>query len=444
MTLDKIDPRYDYAPDVVPSDGLRSTVYDKTHGILFLTSVAGIERLKEGDYLVTMRAKSIGDLDAAAPSPEPVDPPVEPTPVDPPTDPSPVPGPVSPPITGGFDAFGPAELMAALKTAKGGEVITAKAGYGYDGLTIDGINPASQVTVQGEGAGARFGMVMLTNASNLRFLGVTSYMTAPYQRGKAKPYLFQARANTRAIVVEGCDLRSRADAGGYNDWSLQEWLDWRMGGVLLEGPDSHILHNSGIGLEMAIGIGGPRSSMVGNEVMGVGGDFFRVTADDCAVIGNKCGDMYYLKDGNHEDGGQFFAADGTGRMYRITVRGNRIIECVTNRLNPLAAVAQGIGGYGSPKSGGGSTQTVFEGITVEDNEVEVSAPHGIRLCIIRDGIVRRNVLRYTGNLPTRDESDFGFTRMLIDGQCANTVVEDNTAPRFQIAAAAQQARNVVV
>jgi len=322
-------------------------------------------------------------------------------------------------------------------------VITAKSGYAYDAININGVNPTAQVTVQGEGAGARFGMVMMTNTSNLRFLGITSYMAAPYNRGKAKPYLFQARANTRAIVVEGCDLRSRVDAGGYNDWSLQEWLDWRMGGVLLDGPDSHILDNIGAGLEMAIGIGGPRSSMIGNEVMGVGGDFFRVTADDCAVIGNKCGDLYYLKDGNHDDGGQLFATTGDGRMRNITIRGNRIIEAVTNRQNPLTAVAQGIGGYGSPKTGGGATQTVFEVVTVEDNEVEVSAPHGIRLCIIRNGIVRRNVLRYTGNLPTRDESDFGFTWMLIDGQCANTVVEDNTAPRFQIAAGAQQARNVV-
>lgn len=361
---------------------------------------------------------------APAPDPVPVPDPV-PTP-----DPAPVP---TPPVTGAFDAFGTTELLAKLAAAKGGETVVAKAGYAYEDFRIQGINPASKVRIAGE-TGARFGKVMIGGSSKISLSGLGFLLDAKPVAGKANPFFVDALADCREIEIEGCDFASRADADAYPTWALADWTDWKMGGVNMRSPDSRVANNRGRGLNMGFQIGGARSVLEGNTLFGCSMDAYRITADYGQAIGNSVQDMVAI-DGNHPDMLQFFKA-GDGYLVGLRIRANDFRVAVDIAGNPLMATAQGIGGYGSPKTGGGTVNTTFSDIVVEDNAIECTAWAGMNLTITSGGVVQRN--RIADYLKRTD----GHGWLAIAGPCANTVVRDNTAMKLKIAAGATQSGNV--
>lgn len=373
----------------------------------------------------------------AEPEPEPQP---EPTPQpepEPQPNPTPDPDPVPvPPITGSFDAFGPAELVAALAKAKGGEVIVAKAGHAYDGLNLSNINPAAPVTVRGED-GARFGPVVFGNTGNLT-LSVQFGLAAQPVLGKAIPYFVRALSSTRNIVLDGCRFMSRADADQCAGWDLATWQAWKMGGCSLEGQGSAVRDCAGFGLNMGFNVSGQGSVIERCRVHGVSGDAYRLLGNGCVADDNYAQDMVYLNDGNHPDMLQMFTHSGDGQMNGMRVRRNTFRNAVDLPLSsPLLAVAQGIGTYGSPKAGGGSIQTVLTDAVVEDNIVEASSWHGLSLCIAAGGSVCRNIVR---DIHGRTD---GHAWLRITGACVNTQVRDNRAPKLVIEAAAAQSGNVV-
>ena len=341
----------------------------------------------------------------------------------------------TPPVVGAYDAFGTTELLAKMASATGGETITAKSGYAYEGFTITGINPVSEVTIVGED-GARFGQIMISKSSQLR-ISASFLLDAPPVLTSATPYFVRALPDTSEIVVQSSQFFSRVDADAYTTWDLATWQTWRMGGALLDGPDSAVVGCLGIGLNAGFSVGGVRSRILGNVLRGVSRDAYRLTADFCAAEDNSVEDMISLGDGNHPDMLQCFEA-GDGRLSGLRILRNDLRALVNIQGNPLAATAQGIGGYGSPKAGGGSINTTFDDLIVEDNHVEATAWNGINLTIVQDGAVRRNTV-----IDPYGRTD-GHARLRITGLCANTFVEDNRAPRLVIAAAATQGGNIQV
>lgn len=370
------------------------------------------------------------------PEPTPEEPEPDPQPTPEPEEPAPSPDPLpTPPVTGTHNAFGPAELVSLARAATGGEVIVAKAGHAYDGINLSGINPASPVTIVGE---VPFGqMATIDRSSNLTLSLVFCLSAAPVLT-KATPYFVRALATTRAIVLDGCTFHSRADADGYAAWDLATWQAWRMGGASLEGAASAVRDCVGYGLNMGFAVSGAGSVIERNRLAGVSRDALRLLGNGCAADDNAVQDMIYLGDGNHPDMLQMFTQAGDGQMSGLRVRRNTLLNAVELPLaSPLLAAAQGIGTYGSPKAGGGSIQTTLTGAIVEDNVVETASWNGIVLCIAADGSVCRNTVR---DLHGRTD---GHAKLRVFGECANTQVRDNSAPRLNIAGAAAQSGNVV-
>lgn len=357
----------------------------------------------------------------------------DPTPTPTPT-PTPVPTPVpTPPVTGAFNAFGATELQAVLSKVRGGEDVVAKSGYAYENFRLQGINPTSKVRITGE-SGARFGKVMIGGSSRLSLSGLGFMLTAVPAISNATPFFVDALADCREIEVEGCDFASRADADAYPSWALSDWAMWQMGGVNMRCPDSRVANNRGRALNMGFQIGGVRSVLEGNLFYGSSKDAYRITADYGQALGNRAEDMVAI-DGNHPDMLQMFKA-GDGHMVGLRIIGNTFKVCENIAGNPLLATAQGIGGYGSPKTGGGTIGTTFTDLIVEDNVVECTAWAGMNLSIVADGLVQRN--RITDYLKRTD----GHGWLAISGPCANTVVRDNSAMKLKIAAGATQSGNV--
>lgn len=377
MTLDKIDPRYEYAPDVAPSDGLRSTVYDKTHGILFLTSVAQIERVKEGDYLVTMRAKSIGDLDADAPAPEPVDPPVEPTPVDPPPDPDPVtpdPDPVTtPPIVSGSD------IQAAIKKAAAGDTVSVAPGS-YPKLVIDGI--ADGVTIVAEDPRKAVIDTIVFGAAKRTVLKDLAVMAAGDRTNVGvKEYAVIGYGQESGIILDGLLIQAHADSPGYDGWTEAQWMKRLLGAALLTGPNCVYRNCRAVGVRFGFGHSGARSSADGLQVEGFSGDAFRATQSGQVWHNIYCGDAIQLKDGNHCDAMQAFLLNLL--LNGLTVQDALFLEWVTRADNPLRAQMQGLSLFNGPYA-----NVIAKGIRVAS-----TAGHGISFNAVDVGLIEDCHLR---------------------------------------------------
>ncbi|PQV52906.1 hypothetical protein LX70_04012 [Defluviimonas denitrificans] len=390
MTLDKIDPRYEYAPDVAPSDGLRSTIYDKTHGILFLTSVAQIERVKEGDYLVTMRAKSIGDLDADAPVPEPVDPPVEPTPVDPPPDPDPVP---TPPVIGSTVAINETDLRDKVaKLGSGPATIGVKNGH-FGAITLSGVNLGGQLTIVAENRReAKFESILLKGGSkDVQLFGLgtcpkgnaTGGGTGPELQNKV--YGITADASTSKIIVMDAFCQGHLDSANHAWWTEAEWRSRAQGGVMIQGADSAIIDSYAEGVRFGFNMMGDRGVMDSLRVFGASGDCFRATAHDLVCRNLLGSDLVYMNDGNHPDGLQSFLLDSNRKvvvMRNLTLKNIALFDWTVRHDNPMRFASENTNPamrrWGRMQ-GLGLHQAGFSNMSIEDVYIKTPVPNGLHI-----------------------------------------------------------------
>ncbi|WP_347311352.1 hypothetical protein [Defluviimonas sp. SAOS-178_SWC] len=455
MTLDKIDPRYDYNPDVAPADGLRSTVYDKTHGILFLTSVASIEAVGVGDYLVTMRAKSIGDLDVATDEPtdppadpeEPADPPVEepgpeqpdePAPDDPPAGEDTAPGgndtvsggggstpPPAPPQTGTYRAFDANELDAKARALPAGETIVL-AGTEYGNFAFNGVNPASPITIISERPrSAHFQRITFGNAKNITLRDLAVWTDGPDTSVTIKEYGITSYGNNPGIVLDGILFRAAPDSDDYPVWNQARWLNELLGGALLGGANSAIRNCMAIGVRFGFGLGGVDSEMVGNHIEGYCGDSYRSTNHRQRTIGNFSGDAFQVDD-NHADAFQSFLVGAT--LTDITVEDNIFMEWITNPANPLRAALQGVSFHNGP----------YDRVSVKRNLVTSSTGNGIKINRASNMEVEGNRVHHADSpnpnrYPWIDANGSGYVRNNEAekfGLASNLVQSGNVAPNY--------------
>lgn len=308
--------------------------------------------------------------DAPAPQPEPTP---DPTPV-----PTPTPTPTTPPIittpppTGSLVPISAAQQ--AVDKAKAGDVIVVDAGYAPQ-LTIQG---KTDVTLHAA-AGARFGKVRIGASSGCGLVGFHVWPNTPAWAEYDKAVLV-ARDCTDTLL-DGLDVRGRADAPDYLKWTLADWDAVTkpgegnncLTGMDCEGIRTTIRNCIVRGVAYCIQAEGTASVFRGNRVHGFKIDGLRPIGDNCIVEGNKIFDYVMTVPAAHGDGIQSWALTNMHRKTEVnvglTIRNNVIVDWTGHADHPFAGKLQGMGLFNGP----------YKGLTISGNAVAIDADsyHGI-------------------------------------------------------------------
>lgn len=232
-----------------------------------------------------------------------------------------------------------------------------------------------------DGARVHVTSLSIKRSRNLLIRGLQVWTQEPL-RG----FAVQTDGKSSLIVFQNLDIRSREDAENYPQWSREDWLTWRRTGIILRGPDNAILDSTFTGMAFAIGATGPRNRIEGNVVRGFSGDGARVLGDGSVFRGNRIEDCVQVNN-NHADGFQSWSRgpkgeSGKGTVHGLTISHNIIREWAHPTVSPLRCSLQGIGMFDG----------MFEDITIENNFVQVSAPHGIAVVGARRVSITHNTV----------------------------------------------------
>lgn len=381
------------------------------------------------------------------PQPEPVEPtpvdpvpvPVDPTPVDPvPVDPAPVdPAPVdpvpvdpAPPVIGRTIATDAADLQAKLAAAVDGDTIGLKGEFGDIYLA----NVNKSVRIVGEAIDqAHFDKLRLGKCSGLTFEGFTVYPRVQPVITNVKQFAVQVDSGSD-ITFDGLLIRGREDSDTFENWTAQDWLDWRMGAIWTRGARCKVLNTRAIGVQNGFSLGGDGSEMRNSRVEGFSDDAMRITASDSGSYGCFVSDRVKINE-DHPDAFQIF---GTTIIRNVTVSGLVVKDRTRVISDTLWAYLQGVSLFNGP----------YENVTIEGCDLAVSSYHGIAVGNINGLVIRNNILR-----PGHKVIKSGYPHIQVSngkgGEIPQNVqVYDNTAPRFNLASVPAdqliQYNNVVV
>ena len=363
------------------------------------------------------------------PAPVPVDPtPVEPTPVDPapvdPVDPA-------PPVIGRTVATDAADLQTKLAAAVDGDTIGLRGEFGDMYLA----NVNKQVRIVGEALDqAHFDKLRMGKCSGLTFEGFTVYpRQMPVQVPNVKSFAVQVDSGSD-ITFDGLLIRGRQDSDTFENWTAQDWLDWRMGAIWTRGARCKVLNTRAIGVQNGFSLGGDGSEMRNSRVEGFSDDALRITASDSGSYGCFVSDRVKINE-DHPDALQIF---GTTTVRNVTVSGLVVKDRTRVISDTLWAYLQGVSLFNGP----------YENILIEGCDLAVSSYHGIAVGNINGLIIRNNTLR-----PGHKVIKSGYPHIQVSngkgGEIPQNVqVYDNTAPRFNLASVPAdqliQYNNVVV
>jgi len=156
-----------------------------------------------------------------------------------------------------------------------------------------------------------------------------------------------------------------------SSFTLDELLTKIAHGVSIGGTDNLLEGCTVKNIRMGISVGGSFHTVRGNHVQYFTGDGMRGLGNDLTFEYNYVADNYNIDD-NHDDGFQSWSVGdsgvGSGVVYRMTLRGNTIIQSTDPDL-PWPGPLQAIGCFDG----------MFEDWTVENNVVIVNMYHGIAL-----------------------------------------------------------------
>lgn len=316
-----------------------------------------------------------------------------------------------------------AALLAADVVA-GGDDIALLAGNHGD-IALKGLRFDRPVTIRpAPGARARLTGLVISQSRNLIFEGLQVW---PDSMGTGKDgHLIRTTPDTRAIVFRNLDVRGRADAARYRNWSRQTWLAADRAGILLRGPASAVLGSRFTGLSGGLGITGDGARIEGNVIRGFGNDGIQITADNVVVRGNQIEDCVKVDD-NHDDGIQAWSLGpegkpGRGTVKNLKVQNNIILEWRGRQAPALVCDLQGIGLFDG----------TYTGLEITNNLVMVSAYHGISVYGGIDSVIANNTVLHR----TRAGADRPWIGVFThkDGRPSRRmVVANNLAPKFAIA-----------
>lgn len=323
----------------------------------------------------TQVAEQPPSAEEPASEPEPV-PASEPAPADPaPVDPVP-----APPIIGTTIAVDGQDLLDKLASAADGDTIGLTEGGEFGALTIAGVR--KKVTIEGS---AHFDSLKIKASSGLTFRSFAVYPTTKPVIGKAKLFNIQAEPDTSDLVFDDLQLQGSADAQNWLNWTLQDWTDWRMGGIWTRGPRCTINGCRAIGVQMGYTLSGPDSHATNNVVFGFSDDALRFNGDNSSAVGNILTDRVKINE-DHPDGIQCFKT--TGPLVGLLLSGNIIADRTQNIAPALRTHLQGIGMHNGP----------YADVTITNNQITTVSTLGISVNNCDGLLIEGNVCKHTDGL----------------------------------------------
>jgi hypothetical protein len=312
-------------------------------------------------------------------------------------------------------------LLQAGVVSAGDEIVLRDGNHGE--ITIKGARFDRPVTIRpAPGAQARLTGLVVDQSQNLIFDGLQVW---PDRTGE-KGHLIRATPSTQQIIFRNLDLRSRADAADYPRWSRQTWLEVRRSGILLRGTQSAVLTSRFTGVGSGIGVTGEGARIEGNVIRGFSADGIQAPADNATIRGNRIEDCVKVGD-NHDDGIQAWSLGpdgkpGRGNLKNLTIENNVILEWRGRAASALVCDLQGIGLFDG----------TYEGVSITNNLVVVSAYHGISVYGGINGVIANNTVLHRTDAGA-DRPWIGVFSHKDKRPARRMVVANNIAPKFSLA-----------
>lgn len=257
---------------------------------------------------------------------------------------------------------------------------------GYHGeFSLRGAYNDRPIVIQAlEGHLPRVARVKLQAASSWVFRGLsisTSHAPEPFQVQLVDIENHNWHGESRAIVIENCEIFSVEDVSG---WSEEDWLAKSCSAIAVEGDDCLVLNNRIRNVRFGISTTGARALVSGNRITNFAGDGMRGLGDYSVFEYNTVENAFKI-DANHDDGFQSWSVGeggvGTGEVRGVVLRGNTFIN-TRDPEQPLQTSFQGIGCFDG----------MYVDWVIENNVVSVNHWHGITLMGAENCIVRNNTV----------------------------------------------------
>lgn len=273
-----------------------------------------------------------------------------------------------------------AQLLSALSTAKGGDIIKLASGN-YGSISLSNLNFASDVTITSADGnqGATFSTLSISTSSNLRIDGV--HVSSPSNSGTAVVQI----ADCTNIDFVNSEVNGKVD---------QVYpIAGPTFGIYVTGDSSNIVVQNNYVHDVLNGMaffGTENLKLIGNNVDYVGSDAFKFASVDTALIENNIGPRYiYSTADAHEDFMQFQG----GASSNIVIRGNIFLP--QNDVSAQGIFVAGNGGHSN--------------ITIEQNIIYTGMTNGIYVSDTSSGVV----VRY--NTVLNALGDDGASRIIASG-----------------------------
>ena len=256
---------------------------------------------------------------------------------------------------------------------------------GYHGpLKLTGQNFSSPVLFTPvPGQTAHVDLINLTKSSNLVFNGLKVW---PTSSAPGKSPLVRTYMGTSNIAFTNLDVRGEATSGNYMSWPVSMWRANKRAGFQVDGDQISIVGNRLTGVQMGILTLGTNALVEKNIIDGFSGDGMRALGDNSIVRGNKVQNCVKI-DANHDDGFQSFSRSASGKsgqgvVKNLTLEDNKIFEWASSTNNPLRCKLQGIGMFDG----------MYDGVTIRNNVISVSAYHGISIAGALNTVITNNTV----------------------------------------------------
>lgn len=314
----------------------------------------------------------------------------------------------------------PAAAFASGTVAGGDIVHLAPGSYGL--VVLSGIAFDRPVTVRpAPGAVVRFSGLRLEDTRNLVIDGIAVWPDPGATEGGSL-----ITETGQDNVLRNLDIRGKAQADSYMDWTAEDWRTAPRNGVRLAGQRSVLEDSRMTALNEGVAVLGDGARVSGNTIRGFSGDAMRGVGDHGVFRDNLVADCVKIND-NHDDGFQSWSRGPDGRSGGGVVRGlvvdaNTILEWTGPADHPLRCPLQGIGLFDG----------MYEDLLISNNLIVVSAFHGIAVRGGRDVRIVHNTLISADGIS--HERPWIYVSDHKDGTRTETVViANNLAPRFLLA-----------
>ncbi len=279
------------------------------------------------------------------------------------------------------------DLLLASGKVSGGDRIFLRQGH-HGPLMLKGMRfPKPVLVTSAPGQSAQVESINVRDSSNIAFDRLAVWPTSATAN---KDALVRSYPDTSDLIFRDLDVRGNKSARNYMDWDLVDWLSNKRNGILVDGNRISVVNNHLAGIRHGISSLGTNALVENNTVDGFSGDGMRALGDNSIVRGNQVRNCVKI-DANHDDGFQSFTRTGNkagiGLLKNLLIENNRIFEWSSPRKNALRCRLQGISLFDG----------MYDGVTIRNNVVAVSAYHGITVAgALNSAIVNNTVVEANG------------------------------------------------